>query len=475
MRQASRPHWLSPTALLFLLSDALVLVLVAAVTVHIRYELEGQFTYGQYFGLWPLLFLFLLTYAAMGLYPGVLLSPPEELKKSFWGTSLVYLALAVGTFLGREGETYSRAIYLASWALTAACLPLGRTIVRLSCAKRSWWGYPVIFFCDETEVSQSAASALITNLRRRPQSGLKPLALVRIDDPELLPGTEERTPLLSLTRFFESAGHFSAEFALVAMPQCDRGRLEALFDRLSRHFRTIVLVPDLAVRSSLWAKSLDFFGVLGLQLEQKLLDPRRLLFKRCLDVLVGVVLGLLLLPLFLALALLIKLESPGPIVYGHRRIGRHGNTFTILKFRTMAADADQVLERYLAEHADLRAEWEANHKLKKDPRITRMGHFLRKWSLDELPQLWNVLKGDLSLVGPRPIVEDEIRLYDKFYTEYTQVLPGMTGLWQVSGRNDTSYDERIGLDMYYVRNWSIWMDIYIVLKTLPVVLEGKGY
>ena len=144
------------------------------------------------------------------------------------------------------------------------------------------------------------------------------------------------------------------------------------------------------------------------------------------------------------------------------------------KFRTMVVGADQMLERYLDQHPELQSQWNASFKLKDDPRITKFGSFLRKSSLDEIPQFWNVLKGDMSLVGPRPIVDDEVKRYEARYGEYTRVRPGITGLWQISGRNDADYDRRVLLDDYYVRNWSIWLDIYILSQTPWAVLNRKG-
>ena len=144
------------------------------------------------------------------------------------------------------------------------------------------------------------------------------------------------------------------------------------------------------------------------------------------------------------------------------------------KFRTMVMNAEQVLENYLNKYPELRAEWEAGQKLKDDPRLTRVGKFLRKSSLDELPQLWNVLNGDMSLIGPRPIVEEERKRYEGRYQHYEQVRPGITGMWQVSGRNDTTYEERIQLDEYYVRSWSLWLDVYILIRTVWVVISCKG-
>ena len=192
------------------------------------------------------------------------------------------------------------------------------------------------------------------------------------------------------------------------------------------------------------------------------------------DFAIAIVGGILLLPLFFYLAVAVKMSSRGPIIYGHKRIGRYGQTFKAWKFRTMFQDSGLVLEHYLEDYPEAREESERDHKLRFDPRITRIGRFLRKTSLDELPQLWNVIQGDMSLVGPRPIVTDEIVKYGHYYGLYTMVKPGITGLWQVSGRNNTTYDERVQLDSYYVRNWSPWLDVVLLLKTIRIVLFAKG-
>jgi Undecaprenyl-phosphate galactose phosphotransferase WbaP len=174
------------------------------------------------------------------------------------------------------------------------------------------------------------------------------------------------------------------------------------------------------------------------------------------------------------IALLIKASSRGPVFYKQERVGLHGRRFYAWKFRTMVLDADEVLEAYLEARPALRAEWDSQHKLKNDPRITRVGRWLRYTSLDELPQIWNVLCNEMSLVGPRPIVSAEIAKYQHHFELYTKVLPGVTGLWQVSGRNDTTYPERVALDAFYVRNWSCWLDLYILARTVGVVLRREG-
>jgi exopolysaccharide production protein ExoY len=179
-------------------------------------------------------------------------------------------------------------------------------------------------------------------------------------------------------------------------------------------------------------------------------------------------------PLFACAALMVKFTSPGPVLFRQQRIGYDGRRFLCYKFRTMVVDADVQLQRLLNEDALARAQWEACQKLKYDPRVTHVGQVLRLSSIDELPQLINVLRGDMSLVGPRPIVEREISRYREKFIDYRQARPGITGIWQVSGRNDISFDERTELDRSYVRNWSFLEDVMIILKTIPAVLLSKG-
>ena len=215
-------------------------------------------------------------------------------------------------------------------------------------------------------------------------------------------------------------------------------------------------------------------GILGLEVRQRLLMPGPRLAKFSIDLAATLVGGLLLLPLIVAIAILIKLDSPGSIFYLQTRIGQGGKHFKAWKFRTMVPDAAKSLQDYLEKHPELQDAWEKDHKLRRDPRVTRIGSFLRRTSLDELPQLWNILRGEMSLVGPRPIVDEEIERYGNKFPLYTKVIPGLTGLWQVSGRNNISYQERVNLDAYYVRNWSVWLDIYILTRTIWVVVTGEG-
>lgn len=203
-------------------------------------------------------------------------------------------------------------------------------------------------------------------------------------------------------------------------------------------------------------------------------QPGQQAMKRALDI-AGSALGLLfLLPFFAVLAILIKLDSPGPVIYLQKRAGKGGTPFWIYKFRTMHHDGEELLSQTMAGNIQLRISYEQYQKLWDDPRLTRMGRWMRKTSLDELPQLLNVLRGEMSLVGPRPILPEQISLYGKGYKVYTCARPGMTGLWQVSGRNLLSFSERAKLDYIYIMRWSLAMDVSILLRTIWVVIRGEG-
>ncbi|MGF9692460.1 MULTISPECIES: sugar transferase [unclassified Rhizobium] len=196
--------------------------------------------------------------------------------------------------------------------------------------------------------------------------------------------------------------------------------------------------------------------------------------KRAFDVTTAMIAIVVFSPLLLMIMALVKFSDGGSIFYGHKRVGHNGRYFKCLKFRTMVVNGDEVLRRYLQNDPEAAKEWRATRKLKHDPRVTTIGTVLRKLSLDELPQLINILRGDMSIVGPRPVVDEELTLYDSFAVYYLQTRPGLTGLWQISGRNDVSYESRIAFDTQYVQNWSLLRDISIIVKTIPAVCMSRG-
>lgn len=196
--------------------------------------------------------------------------------------------------------------------------------------------------------------------------------------------------------------------------------------------------------------------------------------KRVLDISVAIIALIMLSPLFIVISLLVKLSDGGPVFYSHKRIGLTGSTFGCLKFRSMSVNAAARLNEVLKTDPAARDEWEKSRKLKVDPRITFIGNILRRSSIDELPQLINVLRGEMSLVGPRPITAEELPRYGEHISAYLSSRPGLTGHWQISGRSDVSYEHRVSLDLYYITNWSLWLDVTILVKTIPALLSQKG-
>ena len=263
---------------------------------------------------------------------------------------------------------------------------------------------------------------------------------------------------------------------LVCAPGLESRKLVTLINKLQILVEKVTFVPELfgIPAANIQARGLMNEQTLILEVKNNLAQRRNRLFKRIFDITATVIGGILILPVALIVAILIYLDSPGPIVFGHKRVGQGGKEFPCYKFRSMVPNAQEALEIYLKENPEAREEWERDFKLKDDPRVTKIGKFLRKTSLDELPQLWNVLIGDMSLVGPRPIVRAEVEKYGEYINDFYLVPPGITGVWQVSGRSDTTYEERVLMDSWYVHNWSVWIDIVYLVKTVLAVLKGKG-
>lgn len=437
---------------ILLLADFAALCAGAALSVLIWRQVGINFSTEFYVRLWPVLLLFPAAYAASGLYPGFGRNPADELRKLSVATSMVYGALAVTIFLLKDAATYSRGTFLLAWGDTLILVPLLRSVVRSVFSRKPWWGNPVVIVGARRVTMELAAT-----LESQPSLGFKPVAI--LEEPRLA---------ASIAR------DRGIRHVILAMPEIPRETLRVFFEECSDAFADVIVIPDLAGFSSLWAEPRDLRGTLGLEIQQKLLIPRARALKRVIDLLLVVIFSIVALPLIIAIAALIKLTSPGPAFFGQRRYGRRGEPFMAWKFRSMAAGASQVLEKCLAADPALREEWRRSHKLRNDPRVTRIGRFLRRTSLDELPQLWNILRGQMTFVGPRPIVAEEIARYGENYSLYKKVTPGLTGLWQVSGRNNTSYEQRVNFDLYYVRNWSLWLDLHVLARTVKVVVLGDG-
>ena len=290
----------------------------------------------------------------------------------------------------------------------------------------------------------------------------------------------------TLPKEFEILGGFSdakkiirrlkVQTVIIAAPGIEKSLLQEIINDIQPRVKNISFIPDLIGTSMAGVDASILFSekILMLNLRNNLSRAYNRIFKRIFDLVLTITGVILISPILFIIAVAVGIDNRGRIIFAHKRVGRYGKKFPCYKFQTMISNADEVLKKYLAENPDAKKEWDESFKLTNDPRVTKLGNFLRRTSLDELPQLFNVICGEMSLVGPRPIVEAEIPRYGENIREYYMVLPGITGMWQVSGRSDTTYAERVAMDTWYVRNWSVWIDIMYLFKTIKAVLTGKG-
>jgi Undecaprenyl-phosphate galactose phosphotransferase WbaP len=419
---------------------------------------------GGWLPIWPLLPLFLVIYWIFDLYPGISVSPVDEIRGISLANASVFLFLSVMLAL-HHAAMIPQVLCLSAFVSASIVILTMRSMVRRIGSQFDWWGYPVVLIGGG-----AVARAVLHKLNSQPHLGLRPVAVVTNQD------VDWETDDISVYQFehFGRLAFSGIKHAIVAAPELSQSEFVEALERGGDAFPHLMLIPDTEIIWKAGSYTRDLMGIPSLNVRNNLLSRGSQIVKRAIDLACSTVLTLLLLPIIALISLFIVLESGFPIFYYQKRLGRGGRAFRIWKFRTMVRNSAEILEHYLASRPVLRNEWAANHKLRNDPRITRVGRLLRKTSMDELPQLWNVIIGDMSLVGPRPIVYDEVSKYREAYSIYMKTHPGITGLWQISGRNHTTYEERISYDTYYVRNWSFWMDLYLLAKTVGVVLTGYG-
>ena len=459
--QAARHTWQTvrssiPLAVADLLSLLIVTMTIGAL---ISAVCEGYFS--EIF--WTALVIpvsFVSLNCLFGSYPGISQNPIVEFRQSSISITTIFAILFVA-LVDSGADCY---FFLFGWTISLVLNYLVKAVTRKWCSRQDWWRQPAIIFG-----SDEATGKLYESFEARPELGLRPVATVNPELCEILDASEEEDD--------ESAAKADKQnvfWAIVAQPDEPSEQDVQMFARARARFPQVLVVPERSDLPSLWSGNKDCGGISAVHLVERLLLPVPRFIKRTLDLLAVVIGGTLISPILLLLVAAVKFTSAGPIFYSQKRLGQRGEHFQAWKFRTMVPNADEVLKDHLAANPELQEEWDRDHKLKNDPRVTWVGKFLRKTSLDELPQLWNVLVGEMSLVGPRPIVDAEIEKYGPTYQMYKRVLPGITGLWQVSGRNNTSYEERLGFDSYYVRNWSPWFDLFILIRTIKTVAMRDG-
>lgn len=400
------------------------------------------------------------------LYPGYCLGPVERLRRRTYTTVACFGALTAWDNLILHGS-WSRGVLLFTLLFAVALPPLVELLIRKYLIRKGYWGMPVLILG-----AGSTGQTLARVFHRDPQLGLVPVAF--LDDDDLKWCTRfEGVPVVGPLRMVHSLRQ-SAEVVVMAMPNAVQAKVTSIVRDLS--FARILLMPNLIGMQTQWVTARDLGGCLGLELRKNLHIRRNRVVKRTLDYFLGIPALLLSLPLIGLLALWVKRASPGPAFYTQAREGLYGETIRIWKLRTMHANAEALLESHFEKNPADREHWLRHFKLKHDPRIIPgVGTFLRQTSLDELPQLWNIAKGEMSLVGPRPFPRYHMEEFPKAFRGIRcSVLPGLTGFWQVSSRSNSDLVLQEALDTYYICNWSVWLDLYVLMRTVLTVLARSG-
>lgn len=416
----------------------------------------------------PIVYLILLM--AEGMYTKRLpfwQSAEIVFKVSIYATLVIILLM----FFLKMDHT-SRIFIALSWLFSFLYLSVFRYSTKRFLADAGFWKKPIVV------VGAAATAQVITkSFAEQPNIGYEVVGLIEDQSAEN-PMVAACTPVIgSLNNIEDSIIHSGVKDVIIAAPGLSREQLINLVYRIQPLVEELKIVPDLSGLpiGNLKTEMLFMEKILMLSLKNNLEFVSNQIVKRLFDIVIGSITFVVTGPVMLLIAVLIKLESPGPAMHTGNRLGRKGKEFACYKFRTMHVHGDELLEQYLAGNSEAREEWEHYAKLRGyDPRVTRVGKWLRKLSLDELPQLFNVILGDMSLVGPRPYLPREKDKMGKFYNTILTTVPGITGLWQVSGRNQINFDGRLALDSWYVRNWSVWLDFELLVKTVKVVLGRKG-
>jgi len=471
--------------IVLVITDGLVLTLAIWLATMLRDTLaqsipqigsaEG-FGVMHYLRAWWLIPVWLSVHAFEGLY-NHRYTLWDEIRTLWKAGTVAAFALFGLVGLGRMSAGVERSTVAILWGSSLILMPLLRTSVkRLFRVIHLWEKDVLVIGAGETgvRVARAVARDLVLGYRvvafvDDDQSRLKrPIWLSRVRPVPVLGKVSDAAELLRKG---------VARDVILAIPSLPEEKVVELVNELQPHAETIRVVPRLSSMPMMDMRIDRFLRdqLFMLSVGNSLAKPWNRWFKRGIDLVLGGVGALLMLPVLGLVSVLVKLDSPGPVLYVHDRIGRYGKTFRCLKFRSMYVDGDSKLADFFDRNPGARNEWDKYKKLKSsDPRVTSVGHMLRRWSIDEFPQLFNVLKGDMSLVGARPYLPREWEDMGLLRDTVLATKPGMTGLWQVSGKNDIPFDERVKLEAWYTRNWSLWLDLTIMIRTVRTVLMREG-
>ena len=447
----------------FMLVDALVVMLCIGISFFIINLINTSWiNFRSFVNYWIYLPPMMAVFYAAGLYPGLVYPPADEVKKFGICSFFVFVGIALSITVEDADDKLPivTALILAT-PFALILLPAAREFARTVFSKQKWFGVPAVIY-----VSGNSGDVIIERLLKRQDLGYKPGMIV--DSKALIPGEKFGIPVYPPT---PETSSLIKSFDIKVAILCDYDRDTTY---INSNFRYTIQIPRINDISTISTNVRDFGGILGFSSTHNLTKPISLFWKRFIDLFLLLISSPVVLPMVLIVSLIVKISSPGPVFYGHKRTGKNGKEFKCWKFRSMVIDADKQLEKILAENPEMRAEWEKDRKFTNDPRVTKIGKILRKTSIDEIPQFFNILTGEMSFIGPRPVTEPELKKYGNKAQIILSVQPGLSGMWQISGRSDTGYEERVTLDSYYIQNWSVWLDIWIIIKTVYVVLRGKG-
>ena len=457
------------TATAFTLSDLFAVMLSFGTGFFLvnLYDLQA-INFKSFVTYWPYLLAFIAVFQVTGLYPGVSLAPAEELRRFTIGSFMSHGGIILSRYIeDREFEVISVA-FIVSFIFSPFILMACRSGMHMILHKTRLGGIPAVIFGGG-----DTGKLLADRLLEGRKTGYVPVLI--LDDNPGVGEAYRGIPIIHDTSVGpEIVKRYNIKMAMVAMDKQNQEDLARLLNYSVSEFRYNVLIPDFFGVANIWMSIRDFDGVLGFATSHRLKMSWNLGIKRAMDMSIVFIAGIIISPLLLFIALLVKISSPGPVLYGHSRLGMNGIPFKAFKFRSMVVDAEERLKALLESDSEKRKEWQENFKLKDDPRITGIGKFLRRTSFDEFPQFINIIRGEMSLVGPRPIIAAEVPKYGGDFHRIFSVKPGITGLWQISGRSDKDYAERVTFDTYYLQSWSVWLDLWILYKTFGVVIRGKG-
>ncbi|MBP2658171.1 MAG: Undecaprenyl-phosphate galactose phosphotransferase, WbaP, partial [Firmicutes bacterium] len=370
-----------------------------------------------------------------------------------------------------SAQTLSRLFVAANWLLGFGYLAISRYFTKRMLVKYGFWQKPIIIIG-----AGKTAELLANRFSKEPGLGYVIAGLVE-DNCAKRPLVKQYPCLGGFSEVEQVILESSVKDIIIAVPGLERNQLIDLVYRIQPYVKNVTIIPDLfgVPLSNMEVETLFNEKTVMLKVRNNLSSVRNKIFKRVFDFVVGLAIFTVISPVLLILMVIVKFDSKGPVLFSGNRLGKNGEEFVCYKFRTMYENSDGLLENYLAQHSDAKEDWTKFAKLKNyDPRVTKAGTWLRKYSLDELPQIFNVLLGEMSLVGPRPYLPRELERMGYQANTILETVPGITGLWQVSGRNEIEFEGRLQIDSWYVRNWSIWHDIVILFKTVGVVLGRKG-